>query len=594
MLRPHLFLFLVLSLCLSSLCLADTGRTWHVSQRPLPGIAADQQFTTISDAVKVVKPGDTVLIHTGIYREKVTLGKAQSGTSDHPITFAAALAAHVVITGADLMNHWTKVAGPNHIYSTPWSYVFLPDNPNHIHPEGDENLLTGRCEQVFVDGYALRQVLSLDRMERGSFYVDENAKLLYACSSDNARLPGEMVEASTRGIIWTNAGEKDKKNDTAEYVKMRGLNFRYAADPAQQGAVIVAAHNTVEDCTFEDMNAEGATMVGAGIVMRRCTFQNNGQLGWGCWGADHMLFTDCITRNNNTKNYGRGWEAGGDKMCFSVGAVIENSQFLDNKGNGIWFDIANHDCTVRNCLIANNEDAGIFYEISYGLHACDNVIIGNGLADTHGAWGASAGICLSSSPNCVIERNLLVGNKEGFDFREQDRTTPVPDYSKEIPVWNHDQIIRNNTLAYNRDAQTWGWFDSNDTAWPAADKAKLPSIVNGQPDANIAAAYIAKNGTRAPKPLEILNLNFNHNLYAVADNEEIFHWGVSWHRNKAYPTLDVVRQELKLEQGSVVTDFKFADFLTRDFRVPAHSLALKMGCYPKGEVPGVKLGVIKR
>jgi hypothetical protein len=54
-----------------------------------------------------------------------------------------------------------------------------------------------------------------------------------------------------------------------------------------------------------------------------------------------------------------------------------------------------------------------------------------------------------------------------------------------------------------------------------------------------------------------------------------------------------VRQELKLEQGSVVDDFKYADFLTRDFRVPADSPALKMGCYPQGDVPGVILGVIK-
>jgi hypothetical protein len=123
----------------------------------------------------------------------------------------------------------------------------------------------------------------------------------------------------------------------------------------------------------------------------------------------------------------------------------------------------------------------------------------------------------------VIERNLLVGNKEGFDFREQNRTTPVPDRSHEIPVWNHDQIVRNNTLAYNRDAQTHGWFDSNDGAWPANEKTALPPAIDGEPEANIAADYIAKNGDRAPKPLEILNLQFTTNLYAVADNEDIFH-----------------------------------------------------------------------
>jgi len=84
----------------------------------------------------------------------------------------------------------------------------------------------------------------------------------------------------------------------------------------------------------------------------------------------------------------------------------------------------NYSTSIRNCLIARNEDAGIFYEISYGLHAHDNVIVGNGFAFTPGAWGAAAGISISSSPGCTIERNLILGNKEGFNFREQQRSTP--------------------------------------------------------------------------------------------------------------------------------------------------------------------------
>ena len=35
------------------------------------------------------------------------------------------------------------------------------------------------------------------------------------------------------------------------------------------------------------------------------------------------------------------------------------------------------------------------------------------------------------------------------------------------------------------------------------------------------------------------------------------------------------------------------DDLTRDFRIPADSPALALGAYPKGDVPGVRLGVLK-
>ena len=65
--------------------------------------------------------------------------------------------------------------------------------------------------------------------------------------------------------------------------------------------------------------------------------------------------------------------------------VCENCRFLGNHGVGLWFDVSNVDSTVRHCLFADNEDAGVFYEISYGLHAYDNVAVGNGLAGTKGS-----------------------------------------------------------------------------------------------------------------------------------------------------------------------------------------------------------------
>lgn len=81
-------------------------------------------------------------------------------------------------------------------------------------------------------------------------------------------------------------------------------------------------------------------------------------------------------------------------------------------------------------------------------------------------------------------------------------------------------------------------------------------------------------------------------LYAAQEGQGLFHWGVTWKRHKRYPTLDAVRRELKLEAGSRSVPFVFRDYLTRDFRVPPDSPALKMGCYPKGAVPCVQLGAV--
>ena len=561
------------------------GRVFHVSPAPLAAIAPGAQFRTITQAAQAAAPGDTVLIHTGVYREAVTVGAG--GTAASPIRFEAAPAANVVVTGADRLTGWRKEPGPDAVYSIAWPYTFI-GGPTHTHPDDDYHTVIGRAEQVFVRNYALHQVLRRDTLSRGDFFADLDAKRLYVWSAGGEDLNAVPVEASTRAVLWECKGD---------YVSLRGVRFRYAANAAQQGAIQVRGrYDAVRDCTVERTNGNGASFSAPDITVERCTFQDNGQLGFGAAGADRLLLTDCLIRNNNTKDFSRGWEAGGLKIVLSRHPVLDHCRVLENRGAGVWFDIGNEDAEVRRCLIAGNEDAGIFYEISLGLHAHDNVIVGNGLADTPGGWGAQAGICLSSSPGCLIERNLLVANREGFDFREQGRTTPrlgAKPGTPEEAVWNHDETVRHNVIADNRDAQTWGWFDVGDERhWPRAMQEKKADA--GEAAQNGAGDYVAKDAKGQPVglTLERLRLTFADNFYSVPDGQGLFHWGAAWRRNKQYDALAAVRSELGLEQGSVVGPLAFGDYLTRDFRVPAGSRVLKMACYPLGDVAGVTLGLL--
>jgi len=562
-----------------------TPRTWHVAPKELIGLP-DAQVRTISEAATKAEPGDTVVIHDGIYRETVTVEK--SGTEEKPIRLVAATGENVIITGADEIREWTKEPGGERVFSAPWSHHFIGWNKTGTHPGDDYHKMIGRCEQVFILGYPLLQVLDRAVLSRGTFYVDLDAKRIYVCPRDGVDLSKKplLVESSARPLLWRSKGA---------YAHLRGIRFRFAANMAQHGAVqIEGDHGVVEDCVFESMNSSGATFAAEGLIVRRCVFQNNGQLGFGANRAHNLLFSECIVRNNNIKGFSRGWEAGGNKLVLCRGAVLEKSQFVSNRGNGIWFDIGNEKCVVRNCLIADNEDAGIFYEISYSLHAHDNVIIGNGFNETPGSWGAAAAISLSSSPNCIIERNLMVGNREGFNFREQNRKTPLIEDENERWIWNHDQWIRNNVMALNRDAQVRGWFDINDGRhWPAVLQDAVEKQ-KGKAAQDLAADYLTKDTAGGPVglTLETLKITFENNIYCAQPWQGLFHWGAEWKRHKKYAKLEDVQSELKLESGSQAVDFKVEDYLARDFRVPAESPALKMGCYPKGDVPGVKLGTL--
>ena len=575
-----------------ALCPALFAATYEVAQQHPqaadngPG-SGEQPWKTISRAAERVLPGDTVIIRSGIYRERILV--KTSGTARAPIRFASATGEQVVVTGADRLADWRKVDAQRPVYAADWPHRFIGWNPHMTHPGDEYHRLIGRCEQVIIDGCLLRQVLEFSQLAPGAFFVDVTNKSLLVWDIGSRDLNKTYVEASVRQEILRLEGD---------HIQVRGLRFRYAANMAQHGAVALAGRfNTLEDCRIEVMNASGATFVGEDAIVRRCVFRDNGQLGFGASRAHRLLFTDCLVENNNTKGFDRGWEAGGDKLVLCRDAVLERSQFLRNRGTGIWFDIGNTNCTVRQCLIADNEDAGIFYEISFRLLAHDNVIVENGFAGTAGAWGAQAGISLSSSPGCVIERNLISGNREGFNFREQTRSTSTIEERMERPVWNHDELIRYNLIVRNRDAQVWGWFDVKDNRhWPSGGQStNLPATDGVTRPRDITGNVVAKTDGGQPQDLalERLGLRFEGNVYFAASGQGWFHWGPSWTRHKFYTTLSEFQSDLRIDTKSQTLDPRFADILQRDFRLRPQTMAVLQDSYPRGLVPGVTLGVIQ-
>jgi hypothetical protein len=562
--------------CLASVLIVSaisvSAATYEVAQRNPKASdngdgSADNPWKSIGKAAEKVVAGDKIIIRDGIYREGVV--EKTSGTAESPIIFEAAPGAHVVVTGADRLTGWRKVEGTSPIYQVPWTNRFVPWSAHMTHPDDEYHRLIGRCEQVAIDNYLLRQVLDSNQLAPGTFFADIPNRMLDVWDAGGRDMNKVFAEASVRQEILHVEGE---------HVQLRGLQFRFAANMAQHGAVVLGgAYDSIEDCMMEDMNSSGATFEGEHQIVRRCVFRDNGQLGFGANGAHDLLFTECLVANNNTKGFDRGWEAGGDKLVLSRNAVLERSRFLRNRGNGIWFDIGNEGCVVRQCLIADNEDSGIFDEISYGLRAQDNVIIDNGFAATGGAWGAQAGIALSSSPNSVIERNLIVGNREGFDFREQDRSTPRIGGKGEESVWNHDQTISHNIIAFNRDAQIWGWFDMKDNRhWPATGTEH-------------GTAENSKGGDHLT--LEKLQLVFADNVYFAGPGDGLFEWGVTWGRHKSYSTLGDFQASLGIDTGSQVLDPAFADLNALDLRLPASLLGIFRRNYPQGPVPGIILGL---
>lgn len=125
----------------------------------------DEPLLTINKAASIALPGDTVIVHEGVYREEIN--DINSGLSEsRRITFESAKNEKVTIKGSEEINDWHLVEGniwkvevPNQLFKTfnPFSVKLFGD-----WLEVDNNQTLG---QVYLNGYALFEVSAFDRLK---------------------------------------------------------------------------------------------------------------------------------------------------------------------------------------------------------------------------------------------------------------------------------------------------------------------------------------------------------------------------------------------------------------------------------------------
>ena len=135
---PRIILAALLLLPLASLHAAEL----HVAPKgddANPGTEA-KPFATIQAGVNKLQPGDTLLIHGGVYRETVTF--PASGTEAQPITVKATPGKKVVVTGCDPVTDWTLHDAARNIWKAPMPWT-LGTGRNQVFC-GDDVLIEAR------------------------------------------------------------------------------------------------------------------------------------------------------------------------------------------------------------------------------------------------------------------------------------------------------------------------------------------------------------------------------------------------------------------------------------------------------------------
>jgi len=437
------------------------GRVWVVSQNGPnasdegPG-SVRQPFKTISRAALSAQPGDEVLVHAGVYRERVA--PARGGAAGRQIVYQAAPGESVVVTGADVLKGpffavdqlrsiyqvnldprafrgFNPYASPAAIL--PFDAKFVPDEALHK-----------TLGQVFVDGVPLLEVDNITQLKAvpSSWLATASGLSLLIHFSSRVGDPNHhhLVEYSVRNRVFA------PYRRGLGYITVHGFTFEDCANPRlsnfwklgghQAGMVSTRSGNhwVIEDNVIRyakslglDFGAEGGADQGPNPVpqsdvgwdlIRDNVIEDNGQGG----AAGYISHFVRIVGNRFVRNNVLGWpsyEAAGLKTHIFYNGLIEGNLFLDNNCPGIWMDNTySHDRVTRN-LILNSVEEGIFVEMGFGpLLIDDNVIAYTRTGD---------GIYAHDSSGITVAHNLLLGNSDwGIRMRVvADRKALVTDQS---------------------------------------------------------------------------------------------------------------------------------------------------------------------
>lgn len=557
----------------------------------------EQPFKTISAGVAGLKAGDTLLIVAGVYRETIRI--TTSGTAEKPILIAAEQKGAVTIRGSALVKGWRR--------SEENKKIFIHEGWDKYFGKWDESLVKGgdpfkakfggpgsktmAFNQLFVNGELIREVACPEKREAGTFYIDREKKQIHLWLANDDDPNQCRVEVTDRAVLLD--------APKVSHLQVKGLNFEHCANGMQQAAVNFrgGTHNLIEDCKVQHTAMVGLSVAGDDHVVRRCVMNHNGQQGFSSPGSENVLIEDSETSFNNLipwKRVNVGFQAGGFKVAIAHKLKFLRHTSIGNHGPGLWFDISNDEMEVANCHVADNlAFGGVMNEISYSIHIHDSVLINN----------KGGGVLIAEAPGALVERNIMIGNDDGVNFRDMPRSTAKVSIidgrsikGEKVAIWNHDEVVRNNVFLNNTRAQVnFGINGINANRQVPqrllGNKALVKSAALTD-ETRLAQEYMDKRVAAGQGPLHLEQLNFviNGNVYWAGEGVPLMRWGDLLR----HQSLKDIREGEGFEKDGVMLDPQFADWKNRDLRVPADSQLLKRGCYPSGEVPGVKLGVITR
>jgi hypothetical protein len=432
------------------------SRTYHVNGNHPK--ASDQNpgtealpFQTINRAAQVLRPGERVLIHAGVYREMVRPRFSGEGP-DRMIAYEAARGEEVIVKGSRILEGlWERSLDPHdqrpggapsrNVFSKKLWMTTLPDSlfengyfafrtPNAS--DEDLDLMSwalrwkGRIPYtlprglLFQEGRRMAQLATYEDLVRlpGSYWVAPGGKSVHIHPFDGVDPNGKLLEAAVQPHLFA------PESPGLGFIRVTGLILEQCANGIPRvgvGALYTMGghHWIIERNTVRHVNSVGIEMgyrtFEAGdrraaprndhdlgyVIVRRNRVYDCGTAGIRGLNVSHALVEDNEITDCGWQDAEFHWEAAGIKLLVNRGTLVRNNHVARLQAScGIWLDWDNQNSRVAGNVIHDVQtvQGAIFIEASPQPNLVDNNVI----------WNIDGqGIRAADTDNLVIAHNLF-------------------------------------------------------------------------------------------------------------------------------------------------------------------------------------------
>ncbi len=473
---------------------STTNRTWVVSQTHAqaddrgPGTPS-QPFQTIAPAAAQARPGDTVLIHAGIYRERVA--PARGGEPERPIKYMAAPGEQVSLRGSEIFTpDWQPVARMQGVWRGSLESV----------PYGQQ-AYRQQCDPVLYSQYRpWREHFNRGKIARPQqAVISEQKKRLAELTEEHSRI--DPMDIAFAGI------EKKRMSAEQELAQFNHHDQRLRRHLKTVGQIFINGRPMTEVETLGELqetpgawmiDAEGAAVIlhspdGGkppagpveisvrhtvfaplqrglgylhldGLIIEHAAnhFPTWGREGWtqigalSCRSGHHWTVQNCIIRLAKGLGIDCGSEGGGEKHM-EFPEAEQNPQSGHGKLNERARQVGFH--LFRHNQITDNGHCGIAGIGHTGTRLLGNLIARNNRDGWTSPWWEFGGVKFHFFFDGLIEGNLIIDNEaHGIWIDNQWRGSRITGnlilnnlYSGiNVELGRGPVLIDNNVIAHTR------------------------------------------------------------------------------------------------------------------------------------------------